>query len=103
MPVTNQSGSQRERRAGRYNALSDCDGTGDIEAFMIRSCVHIFQPDGLTNLGKWALLGISNEEGLGVSVHTGGWERRNLEDIRNAIRTARARKSPSGAPAQAVR
>ena len=37
-----------------------------------------------------------------MSVHTGGWARRTLEDIGNAIRTARARRSPSGAPAQAV-
>ena len=37
-----------------------------------------------------------------MSVFTGGWARRNLEDIRNAIRTPRARRSPSGAPAKAA-
>ena len=85
MPITNRSGGQRERRAGRYDALSDRDDSGDVEAFMIRSDEDDFQPDDLTNLGKWALLGISNEEGLGASVHTGSWARRTLEDIRNAI------------------
>ena len=52
MPVTNRSGSQRERRAGRYDALSDCDGTCDVEAFMIRSDEDDFQPDDLTNLAN---------------------------------------------------
>ena len=48
MPVANRSDSQRERRAGRYDALSDCDGTCDVEAFMSRSDEDNFQLDDLT-------------------------------------------------------
>ena len=69
---------------------------------MIEADADDDQPDDLTGLNKWDLFGVSNKEGLGVSVQTVGWACRTLEDVRNAIRRARSRRSPSGAAAQAA-
>ena len=95
MPVVGRTGSQRDRRTGRFDAISDDDNDATDDD-------HPRRPDDLANVGKWDLLDISNKEDLGVSVHTGGRPIQTLYDFRNAIRAARGPKSTFVAPVCAL-
>ena len=63
MPVVSRAGSQRERKTGQFDAISDDDDTTHDD--------HQQRLNDLTTLGKCDFPDISNKGDLGLSVQTG--------------------------------